>query len=339
MKKIQEPQRWASGQGQELCWWEAASRAARAFSWPAIAAKTFEFCVFYKAFCYHRGSSQQQVACGHGWTAVPVPGSPANTSILRGGHFPTPWLSPQAVPSPPALALPAEPPSPMVEAERCSGLAQTSGPRGLLWLAYFGCAGRVASMPPLPPERVLPHPKLAPRHVPQGGAAALAAGAGARSQLEGTSSPGWLPGMAQRPRPAEPPRPRPGPEVSWQAGGQGHRWTPGKIIHRGWSCGQRFRCKCWVPTGSQLKPGHQKPPLSTASSSRTFTLQGFLHRWPVTSAQESKGSIPTMLCNICSCQHCLILMPFAEKHSFKPKAHHLHTPTPTSRAVQGNTHA
>lgn len=246
---------------------------------------------------------------------------------------------PVAVPSPPALALPAEPPSPMVGAERCSGLAQTSGPRGLLWLAYFGCAGRVASMPPLPPERVLPRPKLAPRHVPQGGAAALAAGAGARSQLEGTSSPGWLPGMAQRPRPAEPPRPRPGPEVSWQAGGQGHRWTPGKIIHRGWSCGQRFRCKGWVPTGSQLKPGHQKPPLSTASSSRTFTLQGFLHWWPVTSAQESKGSIPTMLCNICSCQHCLILMPFAAKHSFKPKAHHLHTPTPTSRAVQGNTHA
>lgn len=66
MKKSQEPQRWASGQGQELCWWEAVSRAARAFSWPAIAAKTCEFCVFYKAFCYHRGSSQQQVACGHG---------------------------------------------------------------------------------------------------------------------------------------------------------------------------------------------------------------------------------------------------------------------------------
>lgn len=66
MKKSQEPQRWASGQGQELCWWGQRAGQPELSPGQLLLQKTFEFCVFYEAFCYHRGSSQQQVACGHG---------------------------------------------------------------------------------------------------------------------------------------------------------------------------------------------------------------------------------------------------------------------------------
>lgn len=88
---------------------------------------------------------------------------------------------------------------------------------------YLGCAGGVAA-PSLQSRHSLPAVSLrVVLLLSQWGRALI--------QLQGASSPGGLPGMAQYPHPTQPSRPGPGGGAGGH--GLGLRWTSGKIIQAG----------------------------------------------------------------------------------------------------------